>query len=383
MLKDQDRNYDVTILCTDYDHWHADPRRRNDKDQDILKEEQQYKEVFSPTISYWNGARIIRLCIPPKKWSEHLDKDIEYFCDELFQNEHFDRVQCHCCQIITASPLLSAARNSIPYEIIMHDAWWMSPEQFLVSPTGRLIDPGDPLAHFDTEPSQEEKTSAIERREDLYEILQGAERRIAVSTSFKQLCENAGIHNVIAQENKFTPMICSKNGAGDASDQNRNNYNLCHIGGMSIHKGYQLLRKSVQLIPQGMPLTFTIIDHSLASDAEQYMSNWNGYDIFFKAPVPMAKMAEFYAQQNALIAPSIWPESFGLVSREAISAGLWVIASDAGALAEPIKQASAKVGRVIPPNDAEALAQAITNLPEDLALCSKLRKNQQQGGQNK
>ena len=152
---------------------------------------------------------------------------------------------------------------------------------------------------------------------------------------------------------------------------------------MSIHKGYQLLRKSVQLMPQGMPLTFTIIDHSLASDAEQYMSNWNGYDIYFKAPVPMAKMAEFYSQQDALIAPSIWPESFGLVSREAISAGLWVIASDAGALAEPIKQASAKVGRVIPPNDAEALAKAITKLPEDLALCSKLRKNQQQGGQNK
>ena len=49
-----------------------------------------------------------------------------------------------------------------------------------------------------------------------------------------------------------------------------------------------------------------------------------------------ADMIEFYRQIDVLIAPSMWPESFGLITREAALAGLWVVASDAGGLAEHI-----------------------------------------------
>ena len=39
-----------------------------------------------------------------------------------------------------------------------------------------------------------------------------------------------------------------------------------------------------------------------------------------------------------LLAPSLWPESFGLVTREARAAGLWVVASDLGAIGEDIEE---------------------------------------------
>jgi glycosyltransferase involved in cell wall biosynthesis len=59
-----------------------------------------------------------------------------------------------------------------------------------------------------------------------------------------------------------------------------------------------------------------------------------------------------------LIAPSIWPESFGLVTREALAAGLWVIASQAGALAEPIEHDVN--GFVVKPGSVEELRAALT-----------------------
>jgi glycosyltransferase involved in cell wall biosynthesis len=51
---------------------------------------------------------------------------------------------------------------------------------------------------------------------------------------------------------------------------------------------------------------------------------------------PQEQMAGLYAQHDVLLAPSIWPESYGLVAREALAAGLWVLASDRGAMGEDV-----------------------------------------------
>jgi glycosyltransferase involved in cell wall biosynthesis len=140
-------------------------------------------------------------------------------------------------------------------------------------------------------------------------------------------------------------------------------YRLCHIGGMSLHKGFQLLRQAVHHLPQSLPIQFTIVDHRLTSDKNSYESTWNGYRVEFIAPIPMDQMPQFYSKQDVLIAPSIWPESFGLVTREALSAGLWVIASNTGALAEPILSTKEENGTVIQPNHLEDLIKALKDLP--------------------
>jgi glycosyltransferase involved in cell wall biosynthesis len=101
-----------------------------------------------------------------------------------------------------------------------------------------------------------------------------------------------------------------------------------------------------------------VVDHHLQENDPSYISTWNGYPVRFIPPVAMGKMANFYATQDVLVAPSIWPESFGLVTREAISAGLWAIASDIGALADPI--ANKINGSRVIPGDAECLSKSIT-----------------------
>ena len=87
---------------------------------------------------------------------------------------------------------------------------------------------------------------------------------------------------------------------------------------------------------------------------------WGETSVCVIPPVPMAAMAAFYAEQDVLLAPSIWPESYGLVSREALSAGLWVVASDIGAMADPIRHG--ENGHRVPAGDASALAAVLEQL---------------------
>ena len=393
MLNDPKINWDVTVLCTEYDHWHSDhgqkrPHKKRTEDAiplEIIQTAQQksdiansygadlqtlreinrdidmetaYKESISVDVSSWHGARVVRLNIDGKPWSCHEDKVVEEFCKDFFSTEQFDEIQCHCCQVITASPLIVAERMNIPYDIVMHDAWWMSPEQFLVSNAGKIIDPSDPLGHFDHDPNEDEINAAMERREFLFEILKKARKRIAVSECFAKICESGGIEDVSVQVNTFTPMT----NAMTPTKSSHRPYRVCHIGGMSLHKGYQLLRNAVNSLPEGIPLVFTIIDHRLSTTSDNYSSTWNGYEVKFTAPIAMNEMPDFYHSQDVLVAPSIWPESFGLVTREALSAGLWVIASDSGALAEPLKTDASK-GVVVRPNHIQDLVDALKAIP--------------------
>jgi glycosyltransferase involved in cell wall biosynthesis len=61
-----------------------------------------------------------------------------------------------------------------------------------------------------------------------------------------------------------------------------------------------------------------------------------------------------------LMAPSTWPESYGSVSGEALSAGLWVVASEIGAMADPILHG--QIGHRVPASDATALAAVLEQL---------------------
>ena len=225
--------------------------------------------------------------------------------------------------------------------------------QFLITDQGEAVDPVDPLGHF-TDVSLEEDDvieAAIKRREDLEQILTNAADCWAVSEQFAALYRQAGITKVSVLENSFTPMLAKARVPQLAEQPLR----ICHVGGMAIHKGYPVLRAAILLQP--LPnVVVTVIDHSLA-DGDSYTANWNGTTVLFKPPAPMEQMAEFYASQDVLVAPSIWPESYGLVTREALSAGLWVIASDIGALAEPILEGLN--GNKFAAGDAKALAELL------------------------
>ena len=82
------------------------------------------------------------------------------------------------------------------------------------------------------------------------------------------------------------------------------------------------------------------------------------------------RLPELLAQVDVVVIPSIWHETFSLVAREALLAGLPVIASAVGALPEVI--VDNVNGLLVPPSDEDALHQAMARLIDDRGLLTHL-----------
>ncbi|WP_404443942.1 glycosyltransferase [Microbacterium marinum] len=84
-------------------------------------------------------------------------------------------------------------------------------------------------------------------------------------------------------------------------------------------------------------------------------------------PIDPSEVSEFYRSLHVLAVPSVptaqWTEQFGRVAVEAMASGIPVVASTAGALPDVVGDA----GILVPPADAQALAQSILVAARDAA----------------
>lgn len=71
-----------------------------------------------------------------------------------------------------------------------------------------------------------------------------------------------------------------------------------------------------------------------------------------------------------VIAPSVWPEPFGLVAIEAMARGKAVIAAGAGGMLDSVRDG--ETGLLVPPGDVPALAAAMGALLADPAVAARL-----------
>jgi glycosyltransferase involved in cell wall biosynthesis len=79
--------------------------------------------------------------------------------------------------------------------------------------------------------------------------------------------------------------------------------------------------------------------------------------------VPAAEVAELRSRARAVIVPSAWEETFGLVVVESMAAGAPPIAAGHGSLVELVTHGVD--GVLFPPGDSEALAQAVVDVEAD------------------
>ena len=83
----------------------------------------------------------------------------------------------------------------------------------------------------------------------------------------------------------------------------------------------------------------------------------------------MEEVDTFHQGLSLLVMPSR-AEGFGLAAAEASACGVPVVATDASSLPEIIRHE--KTGLLVPPNDPETLAKAITRLLDDPGLARRL-----------
>jgi glycosyltransferase involved in cell wall biosynthesis len=138
---------------------------------------------------------------------------------------------------------------------------------------------------------------------------------------------------------------------------------LLFVGDLSYDKGIHILLDAYQRLKNAPPLV--LIGRRLQETPAVLPPN-----VYYMGKWPHPAVMEAWRRCLFAIVPSVWQEAFGLVALEAMAVGKPVIASRAGGLSEFIEDG--KTGILVPPGDAQALADAIEWLSGDKTLIEQM-----------
>ena len=149
---------------------------------------------------------------------------------------------------------------------------------------------------------------------------------------------------------------------------------LLYIGRLDLIKGADVLLEALSLIENRPRLRLRIVGGGTASITPAALASLAqslgvAERISFPGAAPNAELPLHYAAADMLVVPS-WYESFSIAAAEAMACGTPVIASNVPGPASFIRDGES--GRLVPPGDARALADAISGLLGDPALQQRL-----------
>ena len=130
------------------------------------------------------------------------------------------------------------------------------------------------------------------------------------------------------------------------------------VGRLSEDKGIRLLVEAFRWAPAGLELA-VVGDGPLASELRSRAPD----SVRFLGSRSPAQVTRLLLEARALVFPSLWYEGQGLVALEAAAAGLPVLLSDHGAMAELF--APDADGLLFPPGEVAGLHRALGRLDDD------------------
>ena len=287
--------------------------------------------------------------------------------ERFLELEQPDLVHFHCVQRLTGSVVEATRDMGIPYIVTAHDAWWISDFQFLVDSEGKLYPDGHPDRFAPRLlPNNVNFSQSIERIEYLADLLFGAREVLTVSEAFAEIYRKNGFNQIRVNRNGI-----SSSQIWTPKDTSESNRVICgHIGGMSAHKGFFLLKKAIEQV-QPSHISMMLVDHS---KDESYVekTQWGDVPVTIIGRVQQDRIVDLYRQLDVLFAPSIWPESYGLVTREAAACGCWVVASNLGGIGEDVIEGDS--GFIVKP-EVKSLCEVISVIDLDVSKFKKISKN--------
>ncbi len=335
----------------------------NDIEIEVLSTEMSDDRPYTLRQYEHQGVKVtvIRTPMHAQLESREFDERILELSKGIFSQSRPDLIHFHSMQRLTASPLQAAYDLQIPYYVTVHDAWWLSEHQFLLDTQDELVNyqQANPIVAAKTATDTEQ---TILRTHYLAKQLRGAKRIFAVSDFQSELYRNNGFKHIETLKNGVSEPAISASTipAINAAEKKTNTEKLVlgYMGGISAHKGYDFLREIV-MNRQFDNLQFTVVDLFKPSTFKE-SSHWGESAVITIGKQSSQHIDQFYKNIDVLIAPSIWPESFGLVSREAALHGVWVVAAKAGGMAEDV--IDGETGFAFPMRDEEQCAAILDKL---------------------
>ncbi|MGR5269997.1 glycosyltransferase [Vibrio astriarenae] len=322
----------------------------------VFTSDERCTKPYQLSTYQYQGVTVYRSTILYRENMDWHPKDPEMYklFEQFLEVEQPDLVHFHCVQRMTASIVEATKDMGVPYMVTAHDAWWISDHQFLVDNHGKVY----PEGHLDiyqprSLPNNVNLGESIERIMYFQELLNGADKILTVSESFAEIYRKNGYPQTLVNKNGISSTVNWQPKQTGHTDK----VVCAHIGSMATHKGYFLLKEVIEEL-QPKNIEMLIVDHS---KPEGYESTefWDDVPVTFIGRVSQTGITELYQRMDVLFAPSLWPESFGLVTREAAACGCWVVASALGGMGEDVIEG--KTGLRVSP-DFMNLSKAVSEI---------------------
>ncbi|MGQ0553782.1 MAG: glycosyltransferase family 4 protein [Planctomycetota bacterium] len=129
-----------------------------------------------------------------------------------------------------------------------------------------------------------------------------------------------------------------------------------YIGTLAPHKGVHVLLDAISKLPKGAAKLLVYgsdVHHKEYGRMLRELAE--GHDVSFCGSIDRARIGEAFASIDCLVMPSLWLENSPVVIQESFAAGVPVIASGQGGMAELISDG--RSGRLFPAGNVMALAQ--------------------------
>ena len=308
------------------------------------------------------------------------DPDLAHAFERVLDNASPDLVHIQHLMGLPVKLIELVRRRRIPVVVTLHDYWWVCANAQLLTNYGQLLCDGPRAwlncgrcalarAGFDRLwPGAPALAPLLAiRAHMLREVLLSAGRLIAPAHFVSDWYIAHGIPSGQVQvlphgiEHPPEPLRVSRPGGV---------LRIACIGGLSRSKGVHVLVEASKELA-GRAELWIAGDESADPSYSRELRASAGDNVRFLGALPHRQVWECLAQVDILAVPSLWYETFSLIAHEAFAAGVPVVASSLGALAEVVRDGTD--GLLVPPGDAAAWHNSILRLISDPMLLDQLR----------
>ena len=143
---------------------------------------------------------------------------------------------------------------------------------------------------------------------------------------------------------------------------------LLYVGRLDPPKGVEMMLRAAQRALSVKKFRLDILGAGTLDELLRRAYSGSPW-VEFHGSVDQETIAEFMSRATALLVPSVWRETFGIVVAHALFAGLPVLGSRTGGIVELI--ADGQTGRLLPPGDelawSDAIVEVVSNIEQTMA----------------
>ena len=207
-----------------------------------------------------------------------------------------------------------------------------------------------------------------QRRAEFASMIDNADRVVAVCQWLYDALERNGVPRkklVLSRQGVDPQFAASVQAAVRVRTSAKNAFRLVYLGRWHPVKGVHLLVEAVRRIPKKVSLELVVYGIGEGPEKRAYEAKLKRLAkgdarIQFCPAIPRERLAETLLRADAVAVPSTWMETGPLVVWEAKSAGVPVIGSRLGGIAELVREPDD--GVLVDPGSVQAWAEAITTM---------------------